>query len=275
MEKFTPRNIRNLIIYCIYVRNHSHEGTFNAVIDDLERIASLGVDAIWLMPIHPIGKLNKKGSLGCPYSIADYRAVNPEYGSLDDFIQLINKSHGLGMKVLIDVVYNHTSHDSILIQDHPEFFYQDQNGRPYTTVPAWSDVIDLKHPNLELTEYLIESLKFWVTLGVDGFRCDVASIIPLEFWNQARSELGQLNENLIWLAESVHAAFVEHRRQNGLYALSDGELYNAFDITYDYDIWPLLISVIKVQTPVKRLLEMYRFQHAIYPKDFIKIAFCR
>ena len=182
-------HLRNAVIYEIYVRNHSDEGTFSGVTRDLDRIRSMGVDIIWLMPIHPIGKVSKKGSLGCPYSISDYRSVNPEYGSLNDFKRLIDKTHELGMKLIIDVVYNHTSHDSILVKEHPEFFQHNPSGQPITTVPEWSDVIDLKHPDPELTTYLIDSLKYWASMGVDGFRCDVASLVPVEFWQKARREL--------------------------------------------------------------------------------------
>ena len=155
MAKDTPASFRNLVIYEIYVRNHGPNGTFADVEADLERIRALGVDVIWFMPIHPIGKLNKKGSLGCPYSIQDYRGVNPEYGTRQDFKRLIEKAHALGLKVMIDVVYNHTAHDSVLVKEHPEYFHQDAEGKPVTTVPDWSDVIDLKHPHPGLTEYLV------------------------------------------------------------------------------------------------------------------------
>jgi glycosidase len=146
MAKDTPFSVRNLVIYEVYVRNHGPHGTFADVEADLERIRSLGVDIVWFMPIHPIGQLNKKGSLGCPYSISNYRDVNPEYGTKEDFARLIEKAHQLGMKVMIDVVYNHTAHDSNLVKDHPDWYHQDANGRPITTVPDWSDVIDLNHP---------------------------------------------------------------------------------------------------------------------------------
>jgi glycosidase len=271
MAKDTPLSLKNLIIYSIYVRNHSQEGTFQAVTRDLPRIKKMGVDVIWLMPIHPIGMVNRKGTLGCPYSITDYRSVNPEYGTLQDFRNLVAESHALGMKVMIDVVYNHTAHDSLLVRDHPDFFHQDAHGRPITTVPDWSDVIDLKHPQSELTRYLIDSLKYWVTLGVDGFRCDVASLIPAKFWQQARDEVAEIKPGVIWLAESVHAAFIEIRRQENLFAISDSEIYSAFDLTYDYDIWPIFQQTAQGKQPVKRLLEMYRFQHAIYPSNFIKM----
>lgn len=160
MATNSPKNLRNLVIYEIYVRNHSAEGTFNAVTSDLPRIRQMGVDVVWLMPIHPIGQLNKKGSLGCPYSIQDYRQVNPEYGSMEDFERLCQAAHTLGLKVMIDVVYNHTSHDSLLVQEHPDWYHQDANGQPVTTVPEWSDVIDLVYDhNPKLWDYQIESLK--------------------------------------------------------------------------------------------------------------------
>ena len=271
MAKNTPKSFKNAVIYEIYVRNHGPNGTFSDVQADLERIRSMGVDIIWLMPIHPIGKLNKKGSLGCPYSISDYREVNPEYGTKADFKALIEQAHQLGLKVMIDVVYNHTSHDSVLVNQNPEWFHQDENGKPVTTVPDWSDVIDLKHPNPNLSNYLIETLQQWTTFGVDGFRCDVASLLPLSFWETARKAVVEVKPDVIWLAESVHASFVENRRINGLSALSDGELYQAFDLTYDYDTWPIWQAVVKEKAPTSRYLEMLRFQNSIYPENFIKM----
>jgi hypothetical protein len=273
----TPPSTRNLVIYEIYVRNHTAEGTFAAVEADLPRLKSMGVDVAWFMPIHPIGQLNKKGSLGCPYSIQDYRNVNPEYGTIEDFKHLVESAHSLGIQVWIDVVYNHTSHDSVLVKEHPEFFHQDENGRPFTTVPAWSDVIDLKYPAPDkipfspLVRYLIDSLLMWTRLGVDGFRCDVASIIPIEFWLQARQEVAQVNPKATWLAESVHASFVEDRRRNGLTAFSDSEIYAAFDLCYDYDIWEIFRYAVMGKLPVQRFLELIRFQEAIYPGNFVKM----
>jgi glycosidase len=197
MAQDTPKNFNNLVIYEIYVRNHGNHGTFADVEADLERIQSMGVDVVWFMPIHPIGLINKKGSIGCPYSISNYREVNPEYGTKDDFSKLIEKAHALGMKVMIDVVYNHTAHDSDLVYDHPDWFHQDENGRPITTVPEWSDVIDLKHPNPALSEYLIETLQQWAIFGVDGFRCDVASLLPQDFWIAARKAVEQVKPGVI------------------------------------------------------------------------------
>lgn len=271
MASNTPSSYRNLVIYEIYVRNHGPNGTFEEVEKDLHRLHALGIDILWFMPIHPIGKVNKKGSLGCPYSIRDYREVNPEYGTMDDFSRLVQKTHEMGMKVMIDVVYNHTAHDSVLVQQHPEYFHQDENGNPVTTVLEWSDVIDLKHPNPELTSYLIETLQNWCKLGVDGFRCDVASLLPKEFWVQARVELEKVKPGVIWLAESVHASFVGSRRANGLSGLSDSELYEAFDMTYDYDIWPIWQLAVQGKVPVRRYIEMLRYQDCIFPQTFVKM----
>ncbi len=269
----TPSFVRNLVIYEVYVRNHGPNGTFADVEADLERIRALGVDVIWFMPIHPIGKVNKKGSLGCPYSISDYREVNPEYGTKADFARLIEKAHALGLKVMIDVVYNHTAHDSVLVAEHPDWYHQDANGRPVTTVPEWSDVIDLKHPNTELTAYLIETLQGWAKFGVDGFRCDVASLLPEDFWVEARNAVATVKPGVIWLAESVHAGFIEYRRKHGLSAISDSEVYRGFDLTYVYDIFPIWQAAVKGDVPVSRYLEMLRFQEAIYPANFAKMRY--
>jgi hypothetical protein len=271
MASDTPSSYRNLVIYEIYVRNHGTHGNFADIEIDLPRLHTLGVDVLWFMPIHPIGKLNKKGSLGCPYSVRDYRQVNPAYGTKEDFRRLIQEVHEHGMKVMIDVVFNHTSHDSVLAKEHPEYFYQGENGELVTNEPEWSDVIDLKHPNKELSEYLIQTLEEWVTIGVDGFRCDVAARVPLEFWLKARMAMAKKKAGVIWLAESMHANTVGLRREKGLSALSDSELYTAFDFTYDYELWPIWQLAVQGKVPVRRYIEMLRFQDSIYPVRHMKM----
>ena len=273
MAQDTPLSYRNLVIYEVFVRNHGPKGIFDEVEADLPRIRSLGADIVWFMPIHPIGQLNRKGSLGSPYSIRDYGAVNPEYGTREDFARLVRKAHDLGLKVMIDVVFNHTAHDSLLVQEHPEYFHQDGQGRPFTTVPEWSDIIDLKHPHPRLSAYLIETLLQWARFGVDGFRCDVASVVPVSFWQEARRAVEQVKPGVIWLAESVHAAFIESRRATGLSGYSDGEIYSAFDLAYDYDIWPLMQAAITGAVPVSRYVEMLRFQDCIYPANYVKMHY--
>lgn len=271
MAQDTPTSYRNLVLYQVYVRNYSPNGTFADVEADLERIQALGTDIVYFMPIHPIGKLARKGTLGSPYSIADYRGINPEYGTRADFARLIQKAHNLGLKVMIDVVYNHTSHDSNLVAEHPDWYHQNAQGQPVTTVPAWSDVIDLKYPNPALEDYLIDTLAGWVEFGVDGFRCDVASLLPEDFWVRARARCAQVKPGVIWLAESVHAGFIGSRRDANLRAISDSEVFRAFDMEYTYDIWPIWQAAVTGAEPVERYLEMVRFQSCIYPANFVKM----
>lgn len=271
MAKETRKELANMTIYQVYVRNHGPNGTFADVKADLDRIQALNVDVVYFMPIHIIGQLNRKGSLGSPYSIKDFRSVNPEYGTEEEFRDLVADIHSRDMKVMIDVVYNHTAHDAIYIEEHPDWYNMDEEGKPFTTVPAWSDIIDLKHPNEELSTYLIGSLTYWVGLGVDGFRCDVGSLLPIEFWRRAREACAKIKRDTMWLTESVHMNFVRERRRAGLFAISDSELYQVFDMAYDYDIWPIWEAAVAGKQPVERYLEMLQLQDSIYPKNFIKM----
>ena len=186
MAKDTDIRLQTQVIYSIYIRSHTEEGTFRSVIGDLDRIRALGTDIIWFLPIHPIGVKGKKGSLGCPYANRDYRSVNPCYGTMEDFLALVGEIHRRGMKVMIDVVYNHTSPDAVLYEQHPEFYYRDAQGHTGNKFGDWADVIDLDYSVPALWDYQIESLRFWAGI-VDGFRCDVASLVPLDFWRAARA----------------------------------------------------------------------------------------
>lgn len=270
MAKNTEISLRNKVIYSVYVRNHTNDGTFNAVAEDLDRIKSLGTDIIWFMPIHPIGVKNKKGSLGCPYANKDYRTTNPEYGTMDDFKSLVEKIHAKGMKCIIDVVYNHTSPDSNLSVEHPEFFYRKPDGNFGNKVGDWSDIIDLDYSNKELWRYQIDSLVMWARI-VDGFRCDVASFVPVEFWKQAREAVSKVNPDCIWLAESVHSSFNVFSRKSGIYTASDYELFDAFDMEYDYDIREVFDKYLKGETSLSNYMDMFNYQEAIYPQNYDKM----
>ena len=269
MARNTDLNLRGQVIYSIYVRNHSEEGTFKAVEKDLERIKNLGTDIIWFMPIHPIGVKNKKGDLGCPYAIKNYREVNPEYGTLEDFKSCVDKIHALGMKCIIDVVYNHTSPDSWLVENHPEYFYKKPDGNLGNRVGDWWDVVDLDYNNKDLWDYQIDTLKMWVEV-VDGFRCDVASLIPVDFWIKAREEVSKVRPNAIWLAESVHTNFLIDLRRHGI---SDCEVYQAFDICYDYDVQPYFAGYLKGENTLSYYVDRLNLQEGIYPENYIKLRF--
>lgn len=271
MAANTGKELRGALIYSVYVRNYGKEGTFLEVAEDVERIRDLGTDIVWFLPIHPIGQKNKKGTLGCPYSIQDYRKVNPEYGTLEDFQYLLRRIHECGMKCMIDVVYNHTSWDSVLLEEHPEYFYKKEDGSCGNRAGVWADVADLDYSNRELWEYQIDSLCYWAGLGVDGFRCDVASMVPVDFWKRARERVARVNPEVIWLAESVHRSFIWELRQNGFYCASDSELFQTFDITYDYDIRGWFEEYFEGKIPLSYYLEQINQQETTYPENYVKL----
>jgi glycosidase len=269
----TSKKLRNKIIYEVYVRNHGITGTFKDIIDDLPRIKDLGVDIVWFMPIHPIGKKNKKGSLGCPYAIRDYKGINFEYGTIEEFKKLIDIIHENDMMCMIDVVYNHTSPDSKLFKKHPEYFYRKSDGNVGSKIGDWSDIIDLEYKNKDLWKEQIEVLKYWISIGVDGFRCDVAPLVPMEFWVKARHEVDKVKKNVIWLAESAGADFIVELRNEGISAASDSEIFNAFDIAYDYDVDSYFKSYLNGEIELECYLEKVRQQEYIYPDNYVKLRF--
>lgn len=272
MAETTDPALRQRIIYSVFVRNHTPEGTFKSLAGDLGRIKALGCDYIWLMPIHPIGKENRKGTLGSPYANQDYRAINPEYGTLEDFEELVDAIHAAGMKVMIDVVYNHTSPDSVLWHEHPEFFYHKPDGKPGNHIGEWSDVIDLDYTVAALWDYQIETLSFWARL-VDGFRCDVASFVSVEFWKKAREAIHQIKPDFVWLAETVYAGFGDEVRARGMYCATDEEDYEAFDIEYEYDIRETFEACLKGAKPLSAWAHALNAQETSYPASYDKLRF--
>ena len=270
MAKNTDKCLRNQVIYSVYVRNHTPEGTFRAVISDLERIKKLGTDIIWFLPVHPIGIQGKKGSLGCPYANRDYRTVNPEYGTMEDFRDLVDAIHEKGMKCIIDVVYNHTSPDSTLTKEHPEYFYHKPDGSMGNHVGDWTDVVDLDYTCKELWNYQIESLKMWAGI-VDGFRCDVASFVPVDFWCKAREACEEVRPGCIWLAETVHSGFGLMARQSGLYSANDYEMFRAFDMEYDYDVREVFDRYLKGECNLSNYIDVINFQECLYPENYNKM----
>ncbi len=272
MAKNTAKTYRNQVMYSIFVRNYSQEGTFEAVRRDLARIRALGVDVIWLMPIHPIGEKARKGTVGSPYAISDYRKIDPSYGTEEDLERLTQDAHKLGMKLIIDVVYNHTSPDSWLAEHHPEWFYRKPDGSFGNRVGDWTDIIDLNYSNRDLWDYQIETLKMWAQI-VDGFRCDVASLVPLEFWLEAREQVEQVRPGCIWLAESVEPEFVVYNRAHGVAALSDSEIFQAFDISYDYDIFNTYRDCLTGKLPLSAYAQAVNAQEGMYPENYVKLRF--
>ena len=272
MARNTDINLQKQVIYSVYVRAHTEEGTFLSIIPDLDRIKALGTDIIWFMPIHPIGVVGKKGSLGCPYANRDYRSVNPAYGTMEDFRKLADEIHRRGMKCMIDVVYNHTSPDAVLLREHPEFYYRDENGSTGNKVGDWADVIDLDYSVPGLWDYQIESLCQWAKI-VDGFRCDVASFVPVSFWNMARSFVEKVRPGCIWLGETVHQSFGNLVRREGFGCSRDTEAYEAFDMEYEYDIRESFDRYLRGEVVLSHWLDNMNFQEAVYPANYNKLRF--
>jgi glycosidase len=185
-----PEWAAHATIYEVNVRNFTPEGTFRAFEEHLPRLQKMGVSIVWLMPVHPIGEVGRKGSLGSPYAVRDYFAVNPEFGTLDDLRHLVQAAHALGMKVILDWVANHTSRDNALITEHPDWFQHDANGELVPPVADWTDVVALDYTNRALRHYMTEALAYWIwEADVDGYRCDVAGLVPTDFWDEARPAL--------------------------------------------------------------------------------------
>ena len=197
-----PSWSRDAVIYEVNMRQYTPEGTFKAFEAQLPRLKDLGVDILWLMPIHPISEKNRKGSLGSYYAVKDYTAVNPEYGTMDDFRSLVNAAHAKGMKVILDWVPNHSGCDNVWVTEHPSWYERNDKGEMYGPYD-WTDVFVFDYSNPEMRRGMIDALKFWLTdVGVDGFRCDVAMEVPTDFWNEARPQLQAVKPDLFMLAEA-------------------------------------------------------------------------
>jgi cyclomaltodextrinase len=272
MAHDTPQWLKSAALYQVYIRNFTAEGTLHAAAKRLSEVRDLGFDIICLTPIHPIGAMGRKGRLGSPYAVRDYRAVDPALGTMDDLREFLAAAHGLGLKVLMDVVFNHTSRDSVLLQQHPQWFLKDTNGNPMCKIADWSDVYDLDHSHAALRDYLIETLAGWVNEGFDGFRCDVATFVPLEFWRAARARLSSVKP-LVWLAESVESGYVKYMRDCGWYAASDPELHEAFDVSYEYDGFEYLKAYLRGEQGLESYIRHVSIQETLFPANSLKARF--
>ena len=249
---------RNATIYQINLRQFTEEGTLRAAESQLPRLKDLGADILWLMPIHPIGKKNRKGSLGSPYAVQDYLAVNPEFGELADLQHFVQAVHALGMYVILDWVANHTAWDNPLTQEHPEWYTRDWKG-DFCPTPwrDWDDVIDLDFGNPELRKYMTEALKYWViNADIDGYRCDVAGFVPLDFWNHVRRELEAVKPVFLlaeWESRDLHA--------------------ESFDMTYGWSWYDALHKITMGNADLNALFTFYSHNEKEYPHDSIRMLF--
>lgn len=250
--------VRDAVIYQIWERAYSQKGDFNGITNDLDRLKNLGVDVLWLMPIHPIGQVKKKGTIGSPYAVRDYYGINPDYGTSADLKRLISEAHKRGLKVIIDVVINHSSWDNDLIRQHPEYYKKNDKGEIIPPVPDWADVAGFDYSNPGLRRYMIDMLKSWVRdYDLDGFRCDVALMIPTDFWDEARAEVDKVKHNTIWLAEAEKPDLLVH----------------AFDLDYAWNMHGTLTEVLQGSKPAWALRKIWEDQIGTYPKNAIRMRF--
>lgn len=248
--------VRDGVIYEVYPRAFSAQGNFNGVTAQLDRLKDLGVTIIWLMPIHPIGQEKKKGTIGSPYAVRDYYAINPDYGTKEDLKRLIAESHRRGMKVIIDIVANHTSWDSVLMK-HPEFYKRDAQGN-ITYPHDWYDIAALNYQNQALRRYMTDMLKYWIReFDLDGFRCDVAGEVPTDFWENVRAELDKIKPDILMLAEAHEAEL----------------LVKAFELDYSWPLHSALTEVLQGQKPASELQQVWKQEVAAWPRGALHMRF--
>jgi glycosidase len=264
---YTPREVVELqnaawtadaVLYQINTRQFTPEGTFRAAQKRLPRLATMGVDILWLMPVHPIGEANRKGSLGSPYAVRDYRAVNPELGTEADFRAFVDEAHRLGLKVILDWVANHSAYDNPLTVSHPEWYTRTPEGALMSPAGTdWSDVADFDYSQPGLRRYMTESLVYWVReFGIDGYRADVAGYVPTDFWETARAELDKVKPVFMlaeWEQRDLHA--------------------RAFDATYGWGWKEAMQRLVKSGEGAAPMRGYYAGQSETWPQAAMRMVY--
>jgi cyclomaltodextrinase / maltogenic alpha-amylase / neopullulanase len=237
------------VIYQVFTRSFSKEGTFGGVTGRLDELHNLGVNILWLMPIHPSGEIKKKGTLGSAYAVRDYYAIDPALGGKEDLRRLVEEAHRRQMKVIIDMVANHTAWDSVMMA-HPDFYKKDKQG--HITYPYdWTDVAALDYSNPKLRRYMLDMLVYWIKeFDLDGYRCDAASEVPTDFWEQARVELERAKPDIMMLAEASKPEL----------------LVRAFDIDYSWPLLSMLNEVVMNGEPASAVRGVIEQQRALFPQ---------
>lgn len=254
-----PQWTTNAVLYEMNVRQMTAEGTLRAAMSRLPFLKSLGVDIVWLMPIYPIGQVERKGELGSYYSIRDYQAVNPEMGTMADFDAFIQQAHQLGMHVILDWVANHTARDARwLLEKEKDWYERDEKGE--AKVPwDWTDTAKLNYENHAVWQGQVEAMSFWLKEHhVDGFRCDMAMLVPIEFWDETTQRLRELKPDVFMLAEAEETNLFER---------------GAFDACYAWEMHHLMNDVATQKSRVTALRDYIYRDHNIYPKQAMRMTF--
>lgn len=253
-----PEWSKNATIYEANIRQFTPEGTFKAFESHLPRIKAMGIDIIWLMPIHPIGVEKRKGTLGSEYSVKDYYGINPEFGTKEDFKHLVDKIHSMGMYVIIDWVANHSSWDNQLAKDHPDWYTKTEEGS-FQPTPwyDWDDVIDFDYDKPGIRKYMTEALVYWVKdFNIDGYRCDTAGFLPTDFWDNARAEMDAVKPVFMlaeWESRDLHI--------------------KAFDMTYSWTFFDKMVAVTRDKKSMAGLIEYMAHDVSTFPRDGYRMLF--
>ena len=249
--------IPHAVIYEVNLRQFTPEGTIDAFEAHLPRLKNLGVDILWFMPIHPISEKKRKGSLGSYYAVANYKEVNPEYGTFDDFKQLVEKVHDMGMYVVLDWVANHTGWDNPWIIEHPEWYTHNEQGEIIAPVEDWTDVADLNYDVPAMRTAMIDAMKFWVSeANIDGYRCDVAGSVPVDFWDAVRDTLDAVKP-VFMLAEAWEPELLHH----------------AFQLAYGWNFHHIMNSIAKGTMGVPAIDDYYAEYMKQYQDDDVLMQF--
>ncbi len=243
-------------IYEVNVRQYTPEGTFNAFAKHLDRLKQMGAQTLWFMPINPISKVDRKGTLGSYYAVSDYTAINPEFGSLADWKQLVKTIHSKGMKVIIDWVPNHTGADNRWLTEHPDFFVKDSSGKA-AVMFDWTDTRQLDYKNPVMQDSMMAAMKYWITnTEIDGFRCDVAWNVPGSFWSKCIGQLKKM-KNIFMLAEGDSAYLPK----------------SGFDAVYPWHMFHMMEKVAKGERPAFALDSIKNEIYTIYPANTLQLYF--
>jgi cyclomaltodextrinase / maltogenic alpha-amylase / neopullulanase len=248
---------KNKVIYEVNLRQFSKEGTFKGFEKHLPRLKKLGVDILWFMPINPIGEKNRKGSLGSYYSVKDYLKVNPEFGTMDDFKSLVQKIHKMDLYVIIDWVANHCAWDNHLVTEHPDWFTKNKKGNLVPPVDDWTDVVDFDYNSQDSRKYMADALKFWITeTDIDGYRCDVAEMVPFDFWNPTIARLRKVKP-VFMLAEA-----------------GSPECHNnGFNATYGWDVYHMVNDIASGKKPLKELARLLKEENKLVSNGVYRMNF--